>query len=139
MHLEATPLRDNGVELPAYLITANALVWRESLLKIGGFDERFPSAGGEDIDVGIRLWSLGPLSFAPSAQVIHAFEPNLGSFIRRFVRYGRGNRLLAARYNVDLTPHPFIPHSATLLNRLLAIVQFLSMWWGYHTTRPARN
>jgi Glycosyl transferase family 2 len=40
------PLWDNGMERPAYLITANALVWRAALAEIGGFDERFPSAAG---------------------------------------------------------------------------------------------
>src|SRR5260370_13380208 len=38
------PLWDKAEERPAYLITANALVWREALAQIGGLDERFPSA-----------------------------------------------------------------------------------------------
>ena len=35
-----------GRERPAYLITANALVWRGAVAQVGGFDERFPDAGG---------------------------------------------------------------------------------------------
>jgi GT2 family glycosyltransferase len=137
--LTPPPLWDNGEVRPAYLITANALVWREALAQIGGLDERFPSAGGEDIDLGLRLWSVGPLAYAPAAQTLHAFEPHLRGFVRRFVRYGRGNRLLAARYQADLAPHPFAPQLPSTINWLLAGVQFLSLWWGYHTTRPARN
>ena len=129
----------NGEERPAYLITANVLVWREALAQIGGLDERFPLAGGEDIDLGLRLWSVGPLAYAPAAQTLHAFEPDLRAFVRRFVRYGRGNRLLAALYRADLAPHPFVPYFPSPINRLLANVQFLSMWWGYHATKPARN
>ena len=137
--LNPSPVWDKGEERPAYLITANALVWREALAQIGGLDERFPSAGGEDIDLGIRLWSLGPLAYAPAAQTLHTFEPHLRPFVHRFVRYGRGNRLLAARYQANLAPHPFVPQLPSLINRLLASVQFFSLWWGYHTTWPARN
>ncbi len=133
------PLWDNGMERPAYLITANALVWRAALAEIGGFDERFPSAAGEDIDLGLRLWSVGPLSYAPVAQVHHTFEPKLRAFLRRFVRYGRGNRRLAARYQVDLAPSPFVPYTLSPINWLLASMQFLALWWGYHTTRPVRG
>ena len=137
--LNPPPLWDNGEERPTYLITANALVWKEALARISGLDERFPLAGGEDIDLGIRLWSIGPLAFAPDAQTLHTFETHLRPFVRRFVRYGRGNRLLAARYRADLAPHPFVPYFPSPLNRLLANIQFLSMWYGYHATKPARN
>ena len=40
------PMWDRGRERPAYLITANALVWRKALAQVGGFDERFTDAGG---------------------------------------------------------------------------------------------
>src|SRR6266566_8133585 len=66
------PLRDSGEARPAYLITANALVWRPALAEIGGFDEHFPDAGGEDVDLGLRLWRIGPLAYASQAQVFHA-------------------------------------------------------------------
>ncbi len=137
--LRPLPVWDQGVERPAYLITANALVWREALAQIGGFDERFPSAGGEDIDLGLRLWSIGPLSYAPLAQVLHTFEPDLCAFVRRFVRYGRGNRRLAVRYKVDLAPYPFVPRDPSPTNWLLASMQFLALWWGYHTAWPAQG
>ena len=69
------PLWDNGEERPSYLITANALVWRLALAKIGGFNEHFPSAGEEDIDLGLRLGLLAhsrmrlpPRSSIPSSR-----------------------------------------------------------------------
>ncbi len=137
--LRPLPVWDQGIERPAYLITANALVWRPALAQIGGLDERFPSAGGEDIDLGLRLWAVGPLAYASSAQVLHTFEPHLRTFVRRFLRYGHGNRLLSARYGVDLAPHFFVPRIPSLINRLLATLQFLTLWWGYHTAHPAKN
>ena len=135
--LNPPPLWVDGERRPAYLITANALVWREAFAQLGGFDERFLSAGGEDIDLGLRLWSVGPLAYAPAALTLHAFEPHLLAFIRRFVRYGGGNRLLAVRCQADLAPRLFAPHQLSLLNRFLAAVQWLSLWWGYHTAKPA--
>jgi Glycosyl transferase family 2 len=133
------PVWHQGRERPAYLITANALVWRRALAQVGGFDERFPDAGGEDVDLGLRLWRVGPLAYAPQAQVLHATEPHLSAFVRRFVRYGRANRLLSTRYHVDLSPRRFVPLRRTALNHVLADLQFAALWWGYVTTRPGRS
>ncbi len=125
---------ERGRERPAYLITANALVWRPTFLQSDGFDERFPFAGGEDIDLGIRLWRVGPLSYAPEALALHRFEPDLRGFVRRFVRYGRGNRLLSSKYQVNLSPQAFAAHQPSLVNQALARLQYLAMCWGYATT-----
>ncbi|WP_140853491.1 glycosyltransferase [Myxococcus xanthus] len=40
---------------PQYLISANCLVHRSALERVGGFSERFPLAAGEDVDLGLRL------------------------------------------------------------------------------------
>jgi glycosyltransferase involved in cell wall biosynthesis len=133
------PVWDQGKERPAYLITANALVWRPALAQVGGFDEHFPDAGGEDVDLGLRLWRIGPLAYASQAQVFHATEPDLGAFVRRFIRYGRANRLLSARYHVDLSPQRFPPQRHTPLYRLFAWLQFFALWWGYRTMKPGRS
>lgn len=137
--LNPPPLLHNGEERPAYLITANTLILRDALVQIGGFDERFPSAGGEDIDLSLRLWEVGPLSYALAACVFHTFEPHLQTFVRRFVRYGRGNRLLAQRYHVSLAPRPFAPSFYSLTHLLLAWIQFLALWWGYHIVKTTRT
>ncbi len=129
------PLLDEGGERPNFLITANALVWREAFIQIGGFDEQFHEAGGEDIDLGLRLWSIGQLSYAPQALVIHTFEPSLIAFLRRFARYGRANRRLSNCYHADLTPRPFTPVVETSFYRLLAKLQFFALRWGYATAR----
>ena len=132
--LKPLPVWEENQERPAYLITANTLIWREALIQVEGFDESFPSAGGEDIDLGLRLRSVGPLAYAPAAQALHTFEPFLLAFMRRFMRYGRGNRLLARRYQAKLVPHPFVPRHLSPINWFLAGVQFLCLWWGYHTS-----
>lgn len=130
------PLWENGKEAPVYLVTANALVWHAAFCQIEGFNERFPGAAGEDIDLGIRLWRVGSLSYAPEASVLHVTEPSILAFLGRFIRYGRANRLLSKHYEVDLSPHPFSPKGKHTLFYMLAHLQWLALWWGYHTSRP---
>jgi hypothetical protein len=103
--------------------TASVSDHRECLRLVGSvgtsgeFDEQFPSVGGEDIDLGLRLWSVGPLAYAPAAQTLHTFEPCLSAFIRRFVRYGRGNALSSGFgpsvvCSVSSLSHQLVPFTA---------------------------
>jgi GT2 family glycosyltransferase len=124
---------------PAYLITANALVWKAAFDVVGGFDERFPYAAGEDIDFGLRLWRVGDISYALDALVLHDFEPTWFAFVSRFVRYGRGNRFLAAHYRASLRPRPFIPAKWSQFNVMASVVQYISMAVGYEAERILRQ
>jgi GT2 family glycosyltransferase len=55
--------------------TCNIAYPRELLEQLGGFDERFPEALGEDTDLGWRVLEAGGrLEFAPPALVHHAVE-----------------------------------------------------------------
>jgi GT2 family glycosyltransferase len=116
---------------PAYVITANALVWREAFDVVGGFNDAFRYAAGEDIDLGLRLWRIGDISYAPRAIVQHDFEPSISSFLRRFIRYGRGNCCLARRYGASLWPRPFLPATLSAFNLAAAFGQLAAMAVGY--------
>lgn len=116
---------------PAYLVTANTLAYRPGLEAIGGFDETFNIAGGEDIDLALRIRSYGELSYAPGAVALHDFEPSLRSFWSRFVRYGKGNRILEERHDVCLGLRPFVPAQRSPVHFALSFLQFLAMGWGY--------
>jgi len=129
----------NGVRRPAYLITANALVNAEAFQAVGGFNEAFASAAGEDVDLGLRLWKVGSLAFAEEALVFHDFEPDLKSFQHRFERYGAGNRQLSILHGLDLTPGRFRPEEDNPLNRQLAEWQYLSLLRGYSATEAHRH
>lgn len=122
------PTQDNR---PEYLVTANALVYRPALIRLGGFSEKFDGAGGEDIDLALRLWGLGDLSYAPDAVVHHEFGEDFSEFVNRFVRYGRGNRQLQQLHRVPMVPMPFAPAEKTPANWILAATQFAAMTWGY--------
>jgi glycosyltransferase involved in cell wall biosynthesis len=121
-----------GVISPDYLITANALVWKKALEKIGGFNEAIKIAAGEDVDLSFRLREIGDLSFAPKSVVFHDFDDGLMGFMRRFRRYGKGNRLLAEMYSLNIRPRRFKPKKGSFGNSVLAYIQYLSMLWGWY-------
>ena len=121
-----------GVVCPDYLITANAMVWKKALEKIGGFNETIKIAAGEDVDLGFRLREIGNLGFAARSVVFHEFGDGFVGFMNRFRRYGKGNRLLAQMYALNIKPRRFKPRKGSLGNSILAYVQYLSMLWGWH-------
>jgi len=129
----------DGDTQPEYVITANALVWRPALEAIGGFNETITIAAGEDIDLGFRLREIGSLSYASAAFVYHNFDDGLLGFIRRFVRYGKGNKIISRLYTLDLTPRIFQAKHPSLCNRVLSRIQFACLSWGYRTQRCPSN
>ena len=126
-------------ELPQYLVTANALVWRDAFDIVDGFDETYPLAGGEDVDLGFRLSEIGELAYAPTSWVVHDFGDGYLGFVKRFVRYGKGNGLLAKRYGIDLSPQRFVPNKSTLFNRIVASIQYWALSWGYQRAYEGRR
>lgn len=125
------PLKDPKKETPQYLITANCLIWKFAFNKIKGFNENITLAGGEDVDIGLRLSQIGNLSYCMEAIAIHNFENNVIDFWRRFVRYGKGNRLVEEIYNTNLSPKLFRPNKRSIVNEILAKIQWLALQKGY--------
>lgn len=121
------PPMTDGV--PQAIVTASVLVHSQAGERAAWFDTRFREAGGEDIDFGLRLRQLGRVAWCPEAAVSHEFEDSLDDFDRRFLRYGRGMRTLAAKWGVPLEPFQFLSRSADLQD--LADRQFLRMLEGY--------
>lgn len=100
-----------------------AIFDREALLAVGGFDESFASgAGGEDIDIGLRLTERGyRLVGIPETLVYHT-TATWNSFrgnCRRFFEYGRGEAELKRK-------HPGRTHFKLNTVSLLAIVAVTS-------------
>ena len=116
---------------PAYLVTANTLIYKPAFNHIGGFDTIFTKAGGEDIDLALRLSSVGSLSYAINSTVYHDFFDDLRDFLKRFHRYGIGNYLIEQKYHISMIPLPFLPEKKNILHFTLAIMQFLAMLSGY--------
>lgn len=116
---------------PWTLVTANCLILKSAFDAAGGFNEGFTIAGGEDTDLGFRIRHLGRLKFNLRSVSIHHFEDGLAGFIKRYIRYGKGNRKLADIYHGDFWPKHFTPSIYSLKNRILAWVAISAMRWGY--------
>jgi len=87
-----------GHEALIYGPSCNLAVRAEVLGKVR-FDERFPTAAGEDFDFCHRLRRLGVIAFVPQAVMRHDFGyastlGGLPSFLRQVRRYGAADRLL---------------------------------------------
>jgi len=90
-----------------YLVTANCLIRRDCILKVGGFNESFDTPGGEDPELSFRLLKAGyRLEFNREAVVVHHYESSWLKFFRLFQRYGRGCR---KAMNVLAFPHKNSP------------------------------
>jgi GT2 family glycosyltransferase len=116
--------------VPQAIITANALVSGIAFSFIGGFDETFTEAAGEDLDLGLRLRTLGIIGWAENAVVKHRFNEDKEDFMCRFKRYGAGNRRLEVKHNLpSLRAKPYSAELAELQE--LADLQIEAMQSGY--------
>jgi len=87
-----------GRETLVYGPSCNLAV-RAEVLRSERFDERFPTAAGEDYDLCHRLRRHGTIAFVPRAVVRHDFGypgtlGGLPSFLRQVRRYGAADALL---------------------------------------------
>lgn len=116
---------------PDYLVTANCLIQKSAIEFVGGFDSNFKQAGGEDIDLAFRLLEIGELDYQFNSITRHEFDDGITGFVKRFKRYGRGNKQLAIKFKLNLKPKIFFPQKCTVSNIILAVIQFLAMRYGY--------
>ena len=125
-----------------FLITANICVAQRTFIGIGGFDESFPLAAGEDRDFCERwLAAQYRMVYCPAAIVHHAHDLTLTSFCRQHFHYGcgahhlhnararrgeHGFRLESLRFYRALVLSPFHaprPRRAFVLSALLMVSQ----------------
>lgn len=94
-------LVDHGRDLPDtvdYLITANAAYRRAALEAVGGFDDAFPGAAGEDVDLSWRLRAAGGRLVRGTAPVRHDHRTSVAAVLRTYRGHGRARALLDARH-----------------------------------------
>jgi GT2 family glycosyltransferase len=85
-----------------FFASNNIAVEKTTFERVGGFDLRFPLAGGEDREFCARYHHAGcPLVYADDAVVAHYHSFTLRRFLRQHYNYGRGaccyRRVHAAR------------------------------------------
>jgi GT2 family glycosyltransferase len=97
---------DAGPVNPAgYFYSSHASLKRSIVERVGGFDERFPTAAVEDTELGVRLADAGlELDYHPELLVHHDHPTTPAQSLRRSVAVGRS----AALYNQVRPdrPHP---------------------------------
>jgi len=72
-----------------FVDTYSAAYRRDALMRAGGFDETFPLASVEDVELSFRLAEQGArLLFAPEARVWHLHATSLWLYLRKKARYG---------------------------------------------------
>ncbi|GAB4195604.1 MAG: hypothetical protein OHK0013_01970 [Sandaracinaceae bacterium] len=137
MTVEAILCPPRDVHGPQAIVTANAAVHAATFRALGGFRTVFPTAAGEDLDLGLRLRSRGWIAWAERAVVTHAFAEDEQDFARRFERYGAGNARLERLWGMSsLRPVPF--RAATTALQRLADLQVEAMSRGYdEAMRPS--
>lgn len=116
---------------PFYLVTANCLIHKYAFELVGGFNEKFYTAAGEDVDLAFRLKQIGSLHFALDSLVLHNVDSSIKDFWKRFYRYGKGNRQVEELHNVSMKPRIFIPKKKNIINFYYAIIEWLALYSGY--------
>ena len=105
-----------------YVITANAMIRKTALEKVGMFDERFRYAVGEDADLGRRLYQAGcGFCYDEKIKVKHWNVDNVFDLYRHFFKRGYYDVL-----NPALPPSPMTVPSDSVFSELKKIAQFLS-------------
>jgi glycosyltransferase involved in cell wall biosynthesis len=87
-----------------FAMTPNVAFRRDALLRVGGFDTRFPGGGWEDADLCWRLTRETELEFryAPRAVVFHRYRATAREFLVQHYSYGYGLGLLHRKYGDEL-------------------------------------
>ena len=125
----------------SFFASNNLALSAELFAVVGGFDESFPLAAGEDRELCDRWRARGyELTYAPEAVVRHAHALTLRSFCRQHFNYGRSAvhfrcararrggavRVEPAAFYAGMLRHPFArePRArASLLSALLVLSQ----------------
>ncbi len=101
------------VDAANYFYSSHASIKRSLFERLGGFDERFPTAAVEDTELGARLADAGlELDYRPELLVLHDHPTTPAQSLRRSVAVGHSaalyNRLRPER------PHPGVQEPSGL-------------------------
>ena len=114
------------------LLTANAAVRRSTLIRVGFFDERLPTAG--DVDLGWRIQMQLGLSIvdAPAAVVSHVHRSTFRGVFRQYARYGLSEILLTTLYRGAAGSRPPKRQLPQMARQLRACVTYvLGFAWRF--------
>jgi cellulose synthase/poly-beta-1,6-N-acetylglucosamine synthase-like glycosyltransferase len=102
----------------ALMVPSNNVAYRrEAFWSVGGFDDSFPTAAGEDMDLAYRIVEHGYRQrHLDSARVWHDHRNTIRGYLNQQLRYGRGTRdLLRRNHAVAATKTSRWTHYANLM------------------------
>ncbi|MFM7684796.1 MAG: FkbM family methyltransferase [Actinomycetota bacterium] len=89
-----------------YCLSASVACTRAAFEAVGGFDETFPGAGAEEVDLTSRMQRAGyRIGEAPDAELLYRPRTDLRGARAQLRSYAKGNMLLAAK-EARLLPRP---------------------------------
>lgn len=93
---------DHDRERPVVWVAGAAQMWRADLPeRIGRYDHRVSSYGGEDLDWCLRVWRAGlEVRYVPEAEIVHVWQQvtHRSPFGRRSLRQMRDHFYLQAKH-----------------------------------------
>jgi GT2 family glycosyltransferase len=100
---------------PAYIDfidTYSAGYRRQMFLKVGGFDQEFPVACAEDVELSYRLANLGcKLVFNPNAKVIHRHPDSLADYLKKKYKFAYWRMLSLKKHPNKILADSHTPQS----------------------------
>ncbi len=148
-------LNQNGRSSP--FLTSNNIAYRaEVIKKVGGFDERFDKAGGEERALNYKILLNGGKSFYAADLVVeHYHQLTAFGFFRQQLNYGKGSYVLYKVVGKELAKPPkLIPLSVYVSLGLsllkdnpliglrkvgLLILAHLTVFLGFSLRLPSRS
>ena len=120
-----------------FIDTYSAGYRRQAFLAAGGFDQEFPVACAEDVELSYRLANLGcKMLFNPKAQVMHRHPDSIGAYLKKKFKFAYW-RVLSVKKNpnkilADSHTPQFMKVQLALFPALLASIlsAFAAPWFS---------
>lgn len=126
------PINESG----GYLWSCNFAIKRELFLRIGGFDEKFPAAAMEDVDLRTRLLKFpAEIEFLPDALILHPWTQRKG--FENQVVHLRSVLYYQSKYPETAPRRPIVAALKTLIRRLVRAVRISISCRGKGAVREA--
>ena len=124
------PVNESG----GYLWSCNFAIRRELFLKIGGFDENFPAAGMEDVDLRTRLMKLPvKIEFLPGALIWHPWTQRKGFDYQ--VLHSQSVLYYQSKHPETAPKRPLMAATMTLIRSLIRALRLSIRCRGKGATR----
>lgn len=112
-----------------YLLNGNLSIDAQLFAQLGGFDEGYPGAGGEDVEFGLRLQQAGVMQYFYPAAVVHHHSPriSMGRAFHHLANYGGAHADTRLRHARLLGPSAGYALAARMPWLLLALAPLVGL------------